>query len=205
MNFLRLFYFLLFIGIIIIVNSCGEKGGDENMDEVDFFTYDGAEFPINDAGIRDFGKIDLLEMGGDPVYTHYDYDFILTDGEISFVPGTFNYDVTNATFTLEGSLVSPDTISFRGGTFSNFNFSLTLDHDDLEGKYLFVCSILLDKNGNGDPYDDEDDEEFYVISGQISASGQPQEFMMEFDLALENSKTVKGRVTREFKYQDVGN
>ncbi|MGV3762831.1 hypothetical protein [Parapedobacter sp.] len=159
---------LLFISTTILSCSKDKDEVGPVIDAKNELTYNGQTFPLN------YGAIDDYEYDGS--HTNYEFHLFHIISETDPVVPTYLYI----------DLFSPND-SFKGGTFHY------IDTDngevDLEGKYYFDYGYFS-RNVN---VETQEVEEFAAITGgTVKVSGSGSDYKLEFDLAMDNGKTVKG-------------
>lgn len=160
---------LLFINIGILSCSKDKDEAGPAIDAENELSYKGQTYPLNYGAIKDYKF--------DGSHTNYEFHLFYVISESDPIIPTY----------LFVDLFSPNESGFKGGTFHY------IDTDngevDLEGKYYFDDGSFA-RNIN---IETEAIEEYSNIKGgTVKVLGSGANYKLEFDLALENGKNVKG-------------
>ncbi|MEQ8623587.1 MAG: hypothetical protein RJQ00_02655 [Vicingaceae bacterium] len=177
-------------------NSGGTKSPTSNT-----ITFDGTTYNLNSGLASDYGA---TTIGNSNVSSHYNYDFETLDGTI-----TANQDTTgdefirsaNSTISIYVELFSPDTSSFKTGTFNYIPDSMVTEVS-IQGKYWFSASdVQLDNDGVVDGQ--FDGPNYDVVGGSVIVSGTgPASYTLTYNLQFEGGRNLTGTYNSSFLYND---
>lgn len=166
------------------ISSCSDKNENATPEEQggNQATYSDQHYSLNAGAISKNG----IQAG------HFNYSFFL------FELGSESDPVVPLTIFMD--LFSPSMENFKGGTFHYLSPEAT--QEDTQGQYYFNQAYVV-RNFNRDQ--ENADEVAFVQSGTIKASGADSHFTLEFDLILDNGKTLKGHYDGEFEPANLNN
>jgi len=198
----------------LVINACENSDGT-NCEDVNVTinitngaTFDDFDFDITTTDVVDFGATDFdyLSDGGTP--THYNFDFILYDGELTD-------EGIESPFFVYSILLSPGTSNFQEGT-----FSVLFPQTEAEAEGLFFTDyveISYDGNNNNSLYiTDEDLEEdifFLAFDGSVEViDNGGNNYTLNYDLEVvqidlqaediidDSETTFEFSITQDFNY-----
>ncbi len=195
---IKLLQFLL-IGLVIFISSC-EKDGTINPEILtkNKVEYNGANLSINAAGFVDYNLRALY--GNAP--THKNVDFYTIDG-------TFITNKSGSLLDIKGKSVvfvelnSPnlDQIETATYTFIDDSKDSGLSNSELStkysGKYFFSNAYVSSSSQSTSLLTFSQNED--VVSGTVKISGSKPNYLITYDLVLENGKTLKGNYAGIFQ------
>jgi len=182
---------LLLILAGVFLMSCNEDEDDNTPEDV--ITYDGVSYAMKDGVIYDYGAATPYI-----VPTHYNYDFVITDASLvkkTESDGDTYWSIGDeTTFGVYIELYSPGTSSFKTGTFEYLEWHDDVTQADFDGKYFFSdAEVILISNNT--------EIEYEATGGTVKVLGSGLEYTLDFDLVLNNGKTLKGNYSGLFKYE----
>ncbi|GEO02784.1 hypothetical protein AAE02nite_04480 [Adhaeribacter aerolatus] len=158
--------------------------------------YNGTKYEMDESLMVEYGAETLY--GDDD--THYINDFYIANGNILYRNGTV--EEVSGSFAIYTELVSNGTDKFNTGTFNyidNGNDG-SLSESQLEQKYkgksvFGDAQIYIDTNGNRML---SDETPIHATGGTVKVSGSGNTYTLEYNLTLENGKTVRGSNSSSF-------
>ena len=159
----------------IFLVSCSKDDPAPIVNEV---TFDGEVYTTSGGLILDSGT-----QGG----THYNYNFYVTDGEISLNGNTLEISAST-NFYVYASLVSVGPDSFTPG---NFEYTTSFQLID---KNIFVAPVIYVRGESG--FDST-----LGTGGTITVSGSGPNYTVTYDITF-GSKILKGTYSGTFDIQD---
>jgi hypothetical protein len=167
----------LLLLVLVFISSCGDDADEVTADEIptDGIYYGETKLNIETSFILDYGNVN----------SHYNYDFILTDGSVEDV---LLGDFENITFGIGMTLYSSGT-SFEEGTF---------EYRDAQNNrgFDYFRSISYVEFLDGEP------NELFATGGTVTVSGTSESYTLELDLEMENGKEIRGTFTGSFDVID---
>jgi hypothetical protein len=195
---IKLLQFLL-IGLVVFISSCEKDGGIKpeilTKNKVE---YNGENLLLNSAGFVDYS---LRTLYGN-TSTHKNVDFYTIDG--SFVTNKTGslLDIRGKTVVF-AELNSPNLNLIEEATYTFIDDSKdgTLNDKELkekyEGKYFFSNAYLIKGSLSASLL--TFNENIDVVSGTVKVSGTKPNYLISYDLLLEDGKTVKGSYAGNFQ------
>ncbi|MBD3748457.1 MAG: hypothetical protein IE931_03080 [Sphingobacteriales bacterium] len=191
-------YLTAFVLIMATLSAC-KKDKSAAATSSNSLSYDGNTYELASGLFVDYGTDNYY--GTTP--THTNYDFYTTDGRFIFDANGAPTDLTGK-IAVYAYLESPDgNGNFKEGTYTFIDTSNDGSLSDAqlkakyENKYFFADGSVI--MGNGDINASlSNAEEIFISSGTIKISGVKPNFKIEYDLILENNKTLKGSYNGEF-------
>ncbi|PSR52379.1 hypothetical protein AHMF7605_01985 [Adhaeribacter arboris] len=154
--------------------------------------YNGEKFTIKNGYYALGNGIKLF--GNAPTH-HLDFLF-LTDGTPKFSNDGEITEMQDGKIALLGALLSPDGASFKPGTFEYTNMAadINLTPAQVEAKYknkAFFYESIVRMDTDGDK-NWEEEADVKITGGTIKVTGALPVITTEYNLTLENGKTLKG-------------
>jgi len=203
----RISTLLMALVALLSFSACSDDDSDDNNSgganspASNTIVFDGTTYNLKSGLASDYGA---ASFGNSNVSSHYNYDFDVLDGTISANPDTTGDEYilsTNTTISLYVELFSPDTTSFKTGTFSYIPDSLVTEAL-VQGKYWFSASdVQLDNDGvvNGQL----DGPNYDVVGGSVIVSGTgPASYALTYNLQVEGGRNLTGTYNGSFLYND---
>ncbi|MDQ3291989.1 MAG: hypothetical protein M3Q05_11945 [Bacteroidota bacterium] len=194
---LKLLAILLSFGFF--ATSCTDDDDPDNPKPSGNTEYNGEKFTIKNGYYAIGNGIKLY--GNAPTH-HLDFLF-LTDGTPKFSNDGEITEMQDGKIAILGALLSPDGASFKPGTFEYTNMAadVNLTEAQVEAKYknksFFYESIVrMDTDGDKNW---EEEADIKITGGTIKVSGALPIVVTEYNLTLENGKTVKGKFGSTFQ------
>ncbi|OAQ38193.1 hypothetical protein A5893_15455 [Pedobacter psychrophilus] len=195
---IKVLQFLL-IGLVIFISSC-EKDGTINPEVLtnNKVEYNGENLSINAAGFVDYNLRSFY--GNAP--THKNVDFYTIDG-------TFITSKTGSLLDISGKSVvfaelnSPNLDMIETATYNYINDSKDSGLTDTElsakysGKYFFTNAYVISSSQSSSLLTFS--QNIDVVSGTVKISGSKPNYLITYDLVLENGKTLKGNYAGIFQ------
>lgn len=190
-------YSVAFLALLLMAFGSCKK--DKPASVPNQTNYDGTTYNMKAGLTIDYGTSSYFGSSD----THTNYDFYITDGSFTFSNNGQPQDIIGK-IGVYFSLESPDgTGNFKNGTYTyvDTDNDATLTDQQLQAKYenkyfMYDGSILV---GNGDINSSlQNGQEIYVQSGTVVVSGTKPNYKVDFDLLLQNNKTIKGSYSGEF-------
>jgi hypothetical protein len=177
MKFFKLFGSIPFFAILAVLVLASCKDEEEPVNTKNTFVFNGIRYTFNQTLLRNIGKKDLTR-DGEQEDTHYSYDMVFTDGEITPSPINASYTLTNAryemTFRLGASIGEyPDGLTT--GVFNPIDPAEYFGgQSSLKGKSFFTAFLLkVDRNGQA--------ETINITAGTIKIKGSGDTFTVDFE------------------------
>jgi hypothetical protein len=195
------FYFTKWSAFAIMLGflatSCDPKDKDKTPEpETNQIQYNGTKYTLEKSLMIDYGALSLYGSQD----THFNHDFYIADGNIDYQNGQVQ-EIAGA-FAVFSELVSAGTAKFNTGTFNyvDNNNDGSLNESQLEAKYknksVFAdAKVYIDTNGNRIL---SDETPLKATGGSIKVSGSGNTYTLEYNLILENGKTLKGSNSSSF-------
>ena len=195
------FYFTKWSAFAIMLGflatSCDPKDKDKTPEpETNQIQYNGTKYTLEKSLMIDYGALSLYGSQD----THFNHDFYIADGNIDYQNGQVQ-EIAGA-FAVFSELVSAGTTKFNTGTFNyvDNNNDGSLNESQLEAKYknksVFAdAKVYIDTNGNRIL---SDETPLKTTGGSIKVSGSGNTYTLEYNLILENGKTLKGSNSSSF-------
>lgn len=192
---------------LLSFSACSDDDDDSNPNgnnppASSSISFDGKSYNMKSGLVIDYGATSIEVFAPE---THYNYDFIVTDGPINFVQDSVNGDFylpgSNSTISVNIELLSPDTSNFKSGTF-NFIDEDSVSVASASGKYFFSYGeVELDNDGVVDG--DFDGPEFDVVGGFVVVSGtSASNYSINYNLQVEGGRTLTGTYSGSFIYEN---
>ena len=187
--------FAIILGFL--ATSCDPKDKDKTPEpETNQIQYNGTKYTLEKSLMIDYGALSLYGSQD----THFNHDFYIADGNIDYQNGQVQ-EIAGA-FAVFSELVSAGTTKFNTGTFNyvDNNNDGSLNESQLEAKYknksVFAdAKVYIDTNGNRIL---SDETPLKATGGSIKVSGSGNTYTLEYNLILENGKTLKGSNSSSF-------
>jgi hypothetical protein len=187
--------FAIMLGFL--ATSCDPKDKEKNPEpETNQIQYNGTKYTLEKSLMIDYGALSLYGSQD----THFNHDFYIADGNIDYQNGQVQ-EIAGA-FAVFSELVSAGTTKFNTGTFNyvDNNNDGSLNESQLEAKYknksVFAdAKVYIDTNGNRIL---SDETPLKATGGSIKVSGSGNTYTLEYNLILENGKTLKGSNSSSF-------
>lgn len=153
----------------------------KDVSEDGSITFEGESYQLIDGSVLDYGPTSLTSVD-----SHYNLDFVTTDGVLEWDADMEDYMSDSWSFAIYCELFSNGK-SFEDGTFS------FVDEDDLEtgveGKKVFAQSLIaVDGNGNNVLFESEDDianDKYYMVTdGTIRVIEDGDEYTLMYDVTV---------------------
>ncbi len=183
---LKISVFFLLIGIAV---SC--KDNEESVPVpalTNAVEYNGKSFHLLDGILFDNGAFGLEANNT----THYNQDIALVNGEIKQVNGVYDEDNVTAGIWIE--LYSPGSSSFKTGTFT-FISENNMTESATANKFFFTNASFLAIEEQGYVY-------LKATGGTVKVSGTANNYTLEYDLVLEDGKSLKAAFNKTLKVND---
>ncbi|MEO9483190.1 MAG: hypothetical protein ABJG47_07080 [Ekhidna sp.] len=156
---LRIPALILALLIVVWITSCGKDDGGKIIND---FIFNGTDYTIDGGVIYDYGAVNYVDIGD---ATHYNYDFIIYDGEADF-----QAEVFNGSFVAYAELLSFGADAFKSGVFT-FIREPSLSNVDGQN-YFQSVTISVDGNGNQSIFQTTEDMQndliYVVVGGTIT-------------------------------------
>ncbi|QMU27770.1 hypothetical protein [Adhaeribacter radiodurans] len=172
--------------------SCTDDDEPDNPKKDGNTEYNNQKFTIKNGYYAIGNGIQLY--GNAPTH-HLDFLF-LTDGTPKFSNDGEITEMQDGKIAILGAILSPDGASFKPGTFEYTNMAadVNLTEAQVEAKYknksFFYESIVrMDTDGDKNW---EEEADVKITGGTIKVSGALPAISTEYNLTLENGKTIKG-------------
>lgn len=189
----------LLIGLVIFISSC-EKDGSISPETLkqNKVEYNGQILSINGAGFVDYS---LRSFFGN-ASTHKNVDFYTIDGD-------FVTSKTGSLLDIKGKSVvfvelnSPNLDLIENATYNFIDDSKDsgLSNSELStkyaGKYFFSNAYVIASTQSASLLTFS--ENIDVVSGTVKISGLKPNYLITYDLVLENGKTLKGSYAGNFQ------
>lgn len=183
-------------------DSTTNSGGNTAPASSSAISFDSKSYNMLSGLILDYGSASVLDS---TLESHYNMDFYMLDGTLTLVQDSINDDEyiasNNSTILVYVELFSPDTTSFKTGTFT-FIDEDSVTVSSTSGKYFFTYGeVELDNDGvvNGD----FDGPEFDLVGGSVVVSGTPpSSYTLNYNLQVEGGRTLTGTYNGSFIYRD---
>jgi hypothetical protein len=200
-NFLKLSTLAFVLTFASTSCSLFEKNDDPKpKPDANQVEYNGSKYTLEKSLMIDYGPLSLY--GDDD--THFNHDFYIADGNIAYNDGEVT-EIQGA-FAVFSELVSAGATKFNTGTFNyiDYNNDGSLNESQLEAKYknksVFAdAQVYIDTNGNRIL---SDETPIKATGGSIKLSGSGNTYTLEYNLVLENGKTLKGSNSSSFSKID---
>lgn len=178
MKTLRIFTLALIASSLHLLISCSND--DEGTPVGSTITFNGTNYNMVGGLVLDYGASDPVTFGANE--THYNYDFTITDADISLVgPGA------SATLLVYIELFSPGTSGFEIGTF-NFADENTTTVEDVDGEYFFF-SGEIETDTDGVEGGDLDGPEYEITGGSVTVTGSgPENYIITYNLSTDGGQ-----------------
>ena len=164
------FMFFLLVG-------CGKDESPEDPPLVNELIINSDTYALNSSVgiITDYG----------PDGTHYNYDFVITDGTVIADGSDWDIEEDSYTLVIYMELYSLGLDEFKEGTF--------VYSETNENNYFRNIEVEIDTNGDGKLDDDDNnDSTENVTEGSVIVTGSDKDYTLEFNLKYGND-TVTGR------------
>ncbi|MDQ4141477.1 MAG: hypothetical protein M3142_13290 [Bacteroidota bacterium] len=172
--------------------SCTDDDDPDNPKPSGNTEYNGQKFTIKN-GYYAIG--DGIKLYGNAPTHHLDFLF-MTDGTPKFSNDGEITEMQDGKIAILGAMLSADGTSFKPGTFEYTNMAadVNLTEAQVEAKYknksFFYESIVrMDTDGDKNW---EEEADVKITGGTIKVTGALPAVTTEYNLTLENGKTVKG-------------
>ena len=189
--FIKFSAFALMLGLL--TTSCDPKDKDKDPSpapENNQVEYNGTKYALEKSLMIDFGALSLYGTQD----THFNHDFYIANGDIQYQNG--QVQEIAGSFAVFTELVSAGTTKFNTGTFNYIDDDndASLNESQLETKYknksVFAdAQVYIDTNGNRIL---SDETPLKATGGSVKVSGSGNTYTLEYNLILENGKTLKG-------------
>ncbi len=168
---------------LLLITGCKDSGTDADPDSNsdNNFQYDGKTYSLESGIIEDYGE----EKPG-----FRNYDFFLTEKQENFEDESEEAEI-NSDYIIYFWLESLDASSFTGGT---FNYD---DSDEAVASHLYDGALIFIINASEDDF-----EEYFVTAGSVDVSISGDTYTLDFDVTLNNDKTLVGSFTYDFEIID---
>ncbi|QNF35274.1 hypothetical protein HUW51_22080 [Adhaeribacter swui] len=188
---LKLVAFILSIGLF--ATSCKEDDDPGAAPNTNGNTeYNGQKYTIKNGY---YAVGDGIKLYGNANTHHLDFLFI-TDGTPQFSNDGDITSMKDGKIAILGATISPDGNSFKPGTFeyNDLAADVNLTPAQIEAKYknkaFFYESIVrIDTDGDNNWQEEAD---IKITGGTIKVTGALPAITTEYNLNLENGKTIKG-------------
>lgn len=192
-------YPLIILALAISITSC-KKDNQTQIDNRNVIEYNGARSTLKAGALIDFGPYSYYGTTD----THLNYDFYTTDGAI-IANAAGEIDDIKGKIAVWVWLESPGaTTAFKTGTYTFIDGSndATLTDAQLKAKYenkqfLVGGSVYINTNVDTS-IDDNATQEIDIKSGSVTISGTKPNFIITYDLVMQNDKTLKGSYSKGF-------
>ena len=168
---------------VLLITGCKESSTDSDPDSNsdNNFLYDGKTYSLESGIIYDYGE-------GTTGFRNY--DFLITEKEEDFEDESEEAEI-NSDYYIYFWLESLVASSFTGGT---FNFD---DSDEAEASHLYDGTLIFIINASEDDF-----EAYFVTAGSVDVSISGDTYTLEFDVTLNNDKTMVGEFSYDFEIID---
>lgn len=167
--------------------------------------YDNIKYNIKNGFVQDGGAMDIFLDDEAVEKTHYNYNFLLTDGTPVF-EGEEVVSMDDGKIIITAVLLSPGTSGFKTGEFEFIDWTDLDDVDDLseeelkelyKDKFFSPLAFIITDSDEDQNWEEETGQ--LVTGGTFKVTGTAPNFTTEYDLTLENNKTAKGKFSGVFK------
>ncbi|MCC9166928.1 hypothetical protein [Pontibacter harenae] len=201
---------LLLAGFTFV--SCSKDDDEDTTPSLNNqIEYNGTTYNIQTGIIEDWGSVGLSD-GDEDLYisndnvTHYNYDVSITDGTLQ-ANSDGELENVGATVFVYAELLSPGTTNFTTGTFSYIEYEDDLTQEQIDAKYnnksfFEDAYIVIDANGNGTLDASDASSIAYATGGTITVSGSNNNYTVDYNLTLDNGRTIVGSYSGDFQYFD---
>lgn len=168
---------------LLLITGCKDSGteADPDSNSDNNFLYDGKTYSLESGIIYDYGE-------GTTGFRNY--DFLLTEKQENFEDESEEADI-NSDYYIYFWLESLGASSFTGGT---FNFD---DSDEADASHLYDGALIFIIDAS-----EEDFEEYFVTAGSVDVSISGDTYTLDFDVTLNNNKTLVGKFSYDFEIID---
>ncbi|RDC63401.1 hypothetical protein [Adhaeribacter pallidiroseus] len=191
-NLLNLKLVALLLSIGLFTTSCKEDDDPGTPTPIGNTEYNGQKYTIKNGY---YAVGDGIKLYGNANTHHLDFLFI-TDGTPQFSNDGDITSMKDGKIAILGATISPDGASFKPGTFEYTNMAadVNLTPAQVEAKYknkaFFYESIVrMDTDGDNNW---EEEADMKIVGGTIKVTGALPVINTEYNLTLDNGKTIKG-------------
>ncbi|MBK0383482.1 hypothetical protein I5M32_10990 [Pedobacter sp. SD-b] len=188
----------LLIGLVLFVASCQKDGVAPDIKVINKIEINGEKLPLNAAGFVDYS----LKSFYGTAPTHKNVDLYTINGSFT-TNKTGNLLDINGKTAVYVELNSPNLDYLEPGTYTYINSSEDngLSNADLNvkyaGKYFISNGYVI--NSTESPSLLTYSENIGVSSGTVKVSGTKPNFLISYDLVLQNGQTLKGNYAGIFQ------
>lgn len=192
------------IALLLLIGtfSC-DKDDEKDPTPVDEFNteYDNKKYNIKYGFVDDGGSVDVFFDDEATEKTHYNYNFILTDGTPEFE----NDDVSaleNGKILITAGLLSPGTNGFQTGEFEliDLNDWMEMEEEEIletyKDKHFSPLAIIITDSDGDQNWEEETGQ--VATEGSFKVSGSAPNYTTEYDLTMEDGSKLKGKFTGSF-------
>lgn len=192
--------FALMLGFATTSCTLFDKDDPKPQPESNQIEYNGTKYTLEKSLMINYGALSLYGTQD----THFNHDFYIADGNINYQDG--QVEEINGAFAVFTELVSAGATKFNTGTFNYIDDDNdgSLSESQLEAKYknksVFAdAQVYIDTNGNRQL---ADETPVRATGGTVKVSGSGNTYTLEYNLVLENGKTLKGSNSSSFSKID---
>ncbi len=131
--------------------------------------------------------------------THSEFNFVLASSpiDVTAIPGSvFGYTTANAKFSMNLSIAA------LGATFQNgvYQFDENFDFEQPNFNFFDGLTIFIDGNQDGEFNNPQQDKLLFATAGTVTVSGTAPNYVLAFNVTLNNNQTLNFTYNQGFAY-----